>query len=215
MAVTPASAATANPCPDGTNPYFSSPNVYLSEKNLGGPEQTGIWSDVVTVKSFCWSGRAGDATTPLAGVAVTGVSVVSSGAVPGLVARVDDAQGWQTVPLQGTSMGVTLPTPQGVITDSQGQATFTFEATTLNKDGSVNTNTYLALPNGGTNWVGMDLELGTGMGFADNGPSGPEPLGAGLVFAQTPELDSMALFGSGFMGLASYALMRVRARRRD
>ena len=36
----------------------------------------------------------------------------------------------------------------------------------------------------------------------------------GDVIAQTPELDSLALFGTGALGMASYALTRFRARRR-
>jgi hypothetical protein len=40
-------------------------------------------------------------------------------------------------------------------------------------------------------------------------------LGGGQIFAQTPELDSLVLFGSGAAGLAGYGLMRIRARRRD
>ena len=214
MGVTPAAADSSNPCPSGTNPYFSSPNIYLGEQNLGAPTQTGIWMDKVTVSAFCWDGHIGDPQTPLQGVSVTGLSVVSSGAVPGLVAMVQGGGTWQTVPLLGSGL-VTLPTPAGVTTDQDGQATFTFEATTLNPDGSVNTNTFLALPGGGTSWVGLDLELGTGTGVGLNGPSGSEPLGGGLVFAQTPELDSVFLFGSGAMSLAGYAMLRMRARRRD
>ena len=33
--------------------------------------------------------------------------------------------------------------------------------------------------------------------------------------AATPELDSLALFGTGAAGMAGYALMRIRARRRQ
>jgi hypothetical protein len=36
----------------------------------------------------------------------------------------------------------------------------------------------------------------------------------GFVFAQTPELDSIALFGSGALSMVGYALLRARARRR-
>jgi hypothetical protein len=36
----------------------------------------------------------------------------------------------------------------------------------------------------------------------------------GDVLAQTPELGSVALFGSGALGMAGYALMRLRAGRR-
>jgi hypothetical protein len=39
------------------------------------------------------------------------------------------------------------------------------------------------------------------------GGGGPNP-------GATPELDSVVLFGSGLSGLAAYALMRLRARRR-
>src|SRR5438270_421187 len=36
----------------------------------------------------------------------------------------------------------------------------------------------------------------------------------GDVLAQTPELDSLVLFGLGAAGMASYALTRIRSRRR-
>ena len=34
-------------------------------------------------------------------------------------------------------------------------------------------------------------------------------------FSATPELDSVVLFGAGLTGLGGYALMRLRARRRE
>jgi hypothetical protein len=48
--------------------------------------------------------------------------------------------------------------------------------------------------------------------FTDTGGSFFAPLGGGGL-ANTPELDSVLLFGSGALGLAGYALMRSRAAR--
>jgi hypothetical protein len=41
------------------------------------------------------------------------------------------------------------------------------------------------------------------------------PVQIGRVFAQTPELDSLVLFGAGAVGMGGYALSRLRARRRS
>lgn len=40
------------------------------------------------------------------------------------------------------------------------------------------------------------------------------PTATGAIWAQTPELSSVALFGSGALGMAGYALTRMRAARR-
>jgi hypothetical protein len=48
--------------------------------------------------------------------------------------------------------------------------------------------------------------------FTDTGGSFFSPLGGGGL-ANTPELDSILLFGSGALGLAGYAFMRARAAR--
>jgi len=40
------------------------------------------------------------------------------------------------------------------------------------------------------------------------------PLAEGALYAQTPELSSLALFGSGALGMAGYGLTRLRAMRR-
>jgi hypothetical protein len=67
--------------------------------------------------------------------------------------------------------------------------------------------------------VGMHLEVVTaawGDPLTDPAKtSGPLTPGTfGDVVAQTPELDSLALFGTGAVGMATYALTRFRARRR-
>ena len=61
------------------------------------------------------------------------------------------------------------------------------------------TSAALAAPGGNGNGNG-----GNGNG---NGNSNPPSVAA------TPELDSLVLFGTGAAGIASYALLRVRARR--
>jgi hypothetical protein len=73
--------------------------------------------------------------------------------------------------------------------------------------------------------TGEATEIGLDVQFLYQIPSDTSPTGwlpirmktEGELFAATPELDSLALFGTGAAGLAAYALMRTRAhgRRRD
>jgi hypothetical protein len=69
-----------------------------------------------------------------------------------------------------------------------------------------------------TSAYGGSLLTGTGTtssGQPTNTYSGAPAFSPG-VWAQTPELDSIALFGSGALGLVGYGLMRLRAsRKRD
>ena len=51
------------------------------------------------------------------------------------------------------------------------------------------------------------IGVGSGGGGGDTG-------GGGVDAAATPELDSLLLFGSGLSGLAGYATLRLRSRRR-
>ncbi|MBV9893817.1 MAG: hypothetical protein JO020_06595 [Chloroflexi bacterium] len=57
---------------------------------------------------------------------------------------------------------------------------------------------------------------GTGTGGQPTNTYAGSPAFSPGVWAQTPELDSIALFGSGALGLVGYGLMRLRAaRKRD
>ena len=67
-----------------------------------------------------------------------------------------------------------------------------------------------------TQWfarVGSDT-VTISLAFDQSVSSGDSPVQIGRVFAQTPELDSLMLFGAGATGFAVYALTRRRARRR-
>jgi hypothetical protein len=56
---------------------------------------------------------------------------------------------------------------------------------------------------------------GNGQGNGNgNGQGNGNANGQGIVLANTPELDSLVLFGAGALGLAGYALTRARAARR-
>jgi hypothetical protein len=55
---------------------------------------------------------------------------------------------------------------------------------------------------------------GNGNGNGNGGNNGTGGNNNPPSFAATPELDSLALFGTGAAGLAGYALMRLRAARR-
>jgi hypothetical protein len=69
-----------------------------------------------------------------------------------------------------------------------------------------------------TSAYGGSLQTGSGIaagGLPTNTFSGAPAFGPG-VWAQTPELDSLALFGTGALGLVGYGLTRLRAgRKRD
>lgn len=55
-----------------------------------------------------------------------------------------------------------------------------------------------------------------GNGGNTNGSSGHENDNPpGVSVSATPELDSLALFGAGAVGVAGYALLRLRATRRE
>jgi hypothetical protein len=57
--------------------------------------------------------------------------------------------------------------------------------------------------------------LGNGNGPGNGGGNSDFGLSHNPNMAQTPELGSLALFGSGVAGAAGYALMRIRAGRRQ
>jgi hypothetical protein len=60
----------------------------------------------------------------------------------------------------------------------------------------------------GTNTVTVTGAYGTNLNPSDY------PTASGALWAQTPELSSLALFGSGALGMAGYGLARLRAMRR-
>lgn len=61
--------------------------------------------------------------------------------------------------------------------------------------------------------VGGDT-ISTVAAYGSSVPAGYNLTMTGNLFAATPELDSLVLFGTGGLGLAGYALLRRRARRR-
>jgi hypothetical protein len=60
----------------------------------------------------------------------------------------------------------------------------------------------------GTNTIVVTGAYGTSLAENDY------PTATGQLYAQTPELSSLALFGSGALGMAGYGLTRLRAMRR-
>jgi hypothetical protein len=60
----------------------------------------------------------------------------------------------------------------------------------------------------GTNTVTVTGAYGQSLNPSDY------PTASGAIWAQTPELGSLALFGSGAAGMAGYVLTRLRARRK-
>ena len=197
----PASAAMST-CPAGTPAYFTGSTVFLQ------PEVTGqdIWSSPVTLYAFCGSV---DPANALSNVTVTGVMASSNGTIPSLMASADGSV--PGVLLQAAPFPTTvLPMAPNLTTDANGMVQFTLRARSTVQP-------FLAGPGGAPQWIGLQFQYGSGTGSLPSGGTFNETIfGGGSIFAQTPELDSLFLFGSGAAGLAGYAVMRLRAtRRRD
>jgi hypothetical protein len=204
VGATPASAAMSS-CPVNTPSYFTGASVYLGQEG-----QTNIWSTPVTLYAYC--GQI-DADHVLSGVSVVGVLASSNGVIPQLEASVDGSIPTTVLPVAGLPglpiPGATLNTPPGLMTDSQGKVTFLLRAQSP-------VHPFLAGPDGAPQLIGLQLAYGTGTGITPDGGTYPVYTGGlGSIFASTPELDSLVLFGTGAAGLAGYTLLRLRARRRD
>jgi hypothetical protein len=203
LGTTPVAAAT-DTCPQGTSAIFTGTNAYLGQEG-----ETNIWSTTVTLYAYCGTT---DADHALSNVVVSGVYATSSGTIPDLEASADGSIPSVVLPLQmmpGMPFPYSpLPTPPGLITDSTGKVQFTLRAQSP-------THPFLAGPDGAPQVIGMQLELGTGSASGSGDPLQYHVGGFGDIVASTPELDSLALFGSGAMGLAGYAVLRLRARRRS
>ncbi len=201
IGATPASAATSS-CPIGTPTYFAGGTVYLGQE-----PGTDIWSSPVTLYAYC--GAVAPATA-LTGVRVTAITAMSNGLIPHLEATADGTVPTAADELSPSFPGTSLPIPTNLVTDSNGAVTFTLRATSpVQAD--------LAGPGGVPQLIGLQLDFGAGS--ADSGSNGAndpsyQVLGGGSIFAATPELDSLMLFGSGAMALASYGWLRVRSRNR-
>ena len=60
------------------------------------------------------------------------------------------------------------------------------------------------------------VSIASAQGKPGNSPPGNSPPGnSGFTLAATPELDSLALFGTGLASVVGYVALRRRARRRD
>jgi hypothetical protein len=206
IGASPASAAM-NTCLAGTPAFFTGSTVYLELEGVNN-----VWSSPVTLYAYCGSV---DQDHLLANVAVTGVLATSAGSIPQLEATADGSDPSAQNPpifLSTAFPGMSLPTPAGLATDAGGKVTFTLRAYSPAQ-------AILTGPDGAPQLIGLQLDYGSGTGTYDVG-NGPQtyqyPVGGfGGLFAATPELDSLALFGSGALGLAGYGLMRMRARRRS
>ncbi|MBV9172330.1 MAG: hypothetical protein JOZ81_19830 [Chloroflexi bacterium] len=197
IGVVPASAAGV--CAGTRVPAFESPDITLT------PDSSNVWSSPVTIKAYCEDfANPSDTSMPLANVSVSGVSVVSADAVPDLQASVSpDGKGaFQSVP--DTFPGAVFQM-SGLTTDASGNATFTMRATSTSHP-------FLGGANGAAQLIGAHFDYSTGLVGKPVWFVMPDE---GKIFAQTPELDSLVLLGSGALGMLGYATMRMRGRRRS
>jgi hypothetical protein len=187
-------AAQSAPCAE-TDLYFS-----WSDTNLMQEAGSNIWSSPLTISAFCK-----DEAHPIVGATITRLTVVSNYSyLEGSIQPGDTFIGL-------TPWGANLEAPANVLTDTSGHATVTLRVRDSSATGyladALDASGKAAIP------IGLHIEWATATGDAITG-DGTYLLGAGTVFAATPELDSLALFGTGAMGMAGYAMMRFRARRR-
>lgn len=104
-----------------------------------------------------------------------------------------------------SGVGVTTPANPVVIGPFDGIGDFTVTgASNLLPPGTVSAQV-------GVNFDVVTTAWGSPLGVTPL--TGGAPSADGLVFAHTPELDSIALFATGAVGLLSYATLRRRARR--
>lgn len=192
-------AAAPVSCPAGTVPAFESPDVTLTpEPNTSMT----IWSSSVAVVAFCENlSNPSDTSIRLPGVSVTAVSLFINSTVPSDLTMSISSDG--TGAFVSTPPGVTTIQTTGITSDASGNATFIMRASSVSQS-------FLGNADGTAKLIGMHFDIN------DPTPStGTIVLpDEGFVFAQTPELDSLALFGTGALGLLGYATMRMRTRNR-
>lgn len=204
----PVSAST-NTCPTGSSASFTGTTVWLGQDVASLAPTTPIWRGTVNLHAFC---GVDDSAHWLSNVELTGVYATSNGTIPNLEASADGVN-YTVLPLQGFDPGLPFPsvplaTPPGLVTDDQGNVQFTLYAQSPDT-------AMLAAPDGGTQVIGMQLDAGRGVVTSAGGGGSPVTFrvgGFGDVFAATPELDSLALFGTGAAAMAGYAMLRMRAR---
>lgn len=212
LAIGTAPAAAMDVCPSPTPSRFTGGTVYLAQE-----PGSDIWSNEMTLTAYCGDVAPGNELT---GVAVTAVYATSTGAIPELKASVDGSPPGTLLPVPKSQSDFTSAkldtqdpgTGNYPVTDARGNVTLRLRAQSAEQP-------FLAGIDGAPVLIGLQLDWGAGTGgWVD--PTGvmrdyPTPVfGGGGIYAATPELDSLVLFGSGATGLAGYALLRLRARRR-
>ena len=180
----PASAAVTS-CAD-TNSIKLQPSQDITLR----PDTSGAYVGSATVTAYCGTTTPGN---ELAGLTVNVSADRASTAPSDLMVSLNG----------GAAVNLTVAPTETLLatetTDSAGNLVLNISAS------SVSTPDLAAV----SQPIGFHFEMGV------SAPGGaPEylPLG-GRIFAATPELDSIALFGTGAMGMAGYAIMRLRAAR--
>ena len=200
---TPALAASVTTC--AASDISAQPAAPLVVQPQG--PQGGVFSGPMTLNVFCGGRVAGDSAGPLQGQSFT-VKVANYGSA------VDPATGAPITDLQGAINGgafQNLPILQWVIladgltSDANGQVNFTVALYSPS-------HADLSGVSGSPQAIGFQMDVDTSVPSPSGGLFGGGLLLGSQIYAQTPELDSLILFGSGAAGLAGYALIRRRAR---
>jgi hypothetical protein len=200
MGVAPASAAVSS-C--DTTAYFTGSTVTLQPESWS---QTGVmvFSSPVTLTAYCGSVQPGN---ELSGVPIN--VYADSLTITDLKLSIDGSYPSQTAPI-GLPMLQLTPASGGLVTDASGRATFTLRAVSESHPD-------LSGPQGSAQPLGLQFDLGTAPGSLTpvswfGGLFGSGNVGAGgVIYAATPELDSLLLFGSGIASMAGYVVLRRRA----
>jgi hypothetical protein len=200
--------SVAEPCPITMPTTFTASTVTLGPES--GPGD--IWSSDLVLTAWCGEPMPGNELT---GVAVVAVTASRSPLVPDLQASFDGSSpttGLNAMP--PTTFDMKNPvTGQYPLTDEHGQVTLRVRAHSEGRP-------FLAGEEGAPQVVGLHLDWAVGRASYQDAKGGTQDLpsllvGGGSIWAATPELDSLALFATGAVGMAGYGMTRLRARRKN
>jgi hypothetical protein len=204
LTASPALADTATSCPVQNVQWQWVTSINLEPAIPNG--QGGVFTSPGSIQVFC---KQGANLVPLQGAVYT-LSAMSLG-LSDMYATIDTSVPFPTI-------GQKPATPPWILLSTGGASTL---GTNLTSDanGLVNFTLDAYSPSHANladvpQPLGMHFDVTTAIPAPGGGTVSVGWLsGTGGIFAETPELDSLFLFGSGAMGMAGYVLMRRRASR--